>query len=128
MTTEDRGDRAAAGQDVPQGAVEQIPGAAKKAAVGKKAPAATKTPATKTPAKKTPAKKAPAKKAPATKAPVRKKAAAPVVPPAPIAPAPARRGVSEDEAFKSLRTLAMQRGIRLGEAARQVVDIAGLLG
>jgi two-component system, response regulator / RNA-binding antiterminator len=39
-----------------------------------------------------------------------------------------QRGMSEDEAFSALRSLAMQRGIRLGEAAQQVVDIAGLLG
>jgi two-component system, response regulator / RNA-binding antiterminator len=39
-----------------------------------------------------------------------------------------QRGMSEDEAFSALRSLAMQRGIRLGEAAQQVIDIAGLLG
>lgn len=39
-----------------------------------------------------------------------------------------QRGVSEEEAFAALRSLAMQRGIRLAEAARQVIDIAGLLG
>jgi len=39
-----------------------------------------------------------------------------------------QRGCSEDEAFTSLRSLAMQRGIRLGEAAQQVIDVAGLLG
>jgi response regulator NasT len=39
-----------------------------------------------------------------------------------------QRGVSEEEAFASLRSLAMQRGIRLGEAAQQVIDVAGLLG
>ena len=39
-----------------------------------------------------------------------------------------QRGASEDEAFALLRTLAMQRGIRLGEAARQVIDVASLLG
>ena len=39
-----------------------------------------------------------------------------------------QRQMSEDEAFAALRTLAMQRGIRLGEAARQVIDIASMLG
>jgi len=39
-----------------------------------------------------------------------------------------QRGMSEDEAFSALRSHAMQRGIRLGEAAQQVIDIAGLLG
>ena len=39
-----------------------------------------------------------------------------------------QRATSEDEAFARLRTLAMQRGIRLGEAARQVIDVASLLG
>lgn len=35
---------------------------------------------------------------------------------------------TEEEAFASLRSLAMQRGIRLGEAAQQVLDVAALLG
>jgi response regulator NasT len=39
-----------------------------------------------------------------------------------------QRGVSEEEAYRALRTLAMQRGLRIGEAARQVIDIASLLG
>jgi response regulator NasT len=39
-----------------------------------------------------------------------------------------QRGCEEQEAFAALRSLAMQRGIRLGEAARQVIDVAGLLG
>jgi response regulator NasT len=39
-----------------------------------------------------------------------------------------QRGVSEEEAFKSLRTLAMHKGLKLGEAARQVIDVAALLG
>jgi response regulator NasT len=39
-----------------------------------------------------------------------------------------QRGCSEDDAYASLRSLAMQRGIRLGEAAQQVIDVAGLLG
>jgi response regulator NasT len=39
-----------------------------------------------------------------------------------------QRGASEEEAFTLLRSLAMQRGIRLGEAARQVIDVAALLG
>ena len=39
-----------------------------------------------------------------------------------------QRGCDEQEAFAALRSLAMQRGIRLGEAARQVIDVAALLG
>jgi response regulator NasT len=39
-----------------------------------------------------------------------------------------QRGTTEDEAFALLRSLAMQRGVRLGEAARQVIDVAQLLG
>ena len=39
-----------------------------------------------------------------------------------------QRALDEDAAFAALRSLAMQRGIRLGEAARQVIDVAGLLG
>jgi two-component system, response regulator / RNA-binding antiterminator len=39
-----------------------------------------------------------------------------------------QRGLGEDEAFAALRSLAMQRGIRLGEAAQQLIDIATLLG
>jgi len=39
-----------------------------------------------------------------------------------------QRGLSEEDAFRALRTLAMQKGIRLGEAARQVIDVASLLG
>lgn len=39
-----------------------------------------------------------------------------------------QRGCDEQAAFAALRSLAMQRGIRLGEAARQVIDVAGLLG
>lgn len=39
-----------------------------------------------------------------------------------------QRDASEEEAFALLRSLAMQRGIRLGEAARQVIDVASLLG
>lgn len=35
---------------------------------------------------------------------------------------------TEEEAFASLRSLAMQRGIRLGHAAQQVLDVAALLG
>jgi len=38
-----------------------------------------------------------------------------------------QRGCSEAEAFSSLHSLSMQRGIRLGEAAQQVIDVAGLL-
>jgi response regulator NasT len=39
-----------------------------------------------------------------------------------------QRKVDEDEAFASLRKLAMDRNVTLGEAARQVVEIAKLLG
>jgi two-component system, response regulator / RNA-binding antiterminator len=39
-----------------------------------------------------------------------------------------QRGASEDEAFAALRSLAMQKGIRLGDAARQVIEVASLLG
>jgi response regulator NasT len=39
-----------------------------------------------------------------------------------------RRGMQEDEAYAALRSLAMQRGIRVGEAARQVLDVTDLLG
>jgi response regulator NasT len=39
-----------------------------------------------------------------------------------------QRGCDEDAAYAALRSLAMQRGIRVGEAARQVIDVAGLLG
>jgi response regulator NasT len=39
-----------------------------------------------------------------------------------------QRGATEDEAFALLRSHAMQRGIRLGEAARQVIEVAALLG
>jgi hypothetical protein len=38
------------------------------------------------------------------------------------------RGLSEDEAYVALRSLSMDRGIRLGEAARQVIDVASMLG
>ena len=37
------------------------------------------------------------------------------------------RGVSEDEAYAQLRKLAMHRGQRLGEIARNVIDAAELL-
>jgi response regulator NasT len=39
-----------------------------------------------------------------------------------------QRGCTEEEAFASLRSLAMQRGLRLGEIAQQVIDVAGLMG
>jgi two-component system, response regulator / RNA-binding antiterminator len=39
-----------------------------------------------------------------------------------------QKAMSEDQAFTALRKLAMERGIRLGEAAQQVVDVASLLG
>jgi response regulator NasT len=39
-----------------------------------------------------------------------------------------QRGVGEEEAFRALRTLAMERGLKLGDVARQVIDVAALLG
>ena len=39
-----------------------------------------------------------------------------------------QRGIPDEEAFAMLRSLAMERGVRLGEAARQVIDVARLLG
>jgi response regulator NasT len=39
-----------------------------------------------------------------------------------------QRRLSEEDAFAALRSHAMDRGIRLGEAARQLIDIAALLG
>jgi response regulator NasT len=39
-----------------------------------------------------------------------------------------QRGMSEEDAFAALRSHAMDRGIRLGDAARQLIDIAALLG
>ena len=38
------------------------------------------------------------------------------------------RGIGEDEAYRMLRRMAMDRGKRLGEIARQVIDLAGLVG
>jgi len=38
------------------------------------------------------------------------------------------RGIDEDAAYSALRSLAMERGVRIGEAARQVIDVATLLG
>jgi response regulator NasT len=38
-----------------------------------------------------------------------------------------QRGVSEEEAFRALRSLAMERSVKLADAARQVIDIAALL-
>ena len=39
-----------------------------------------------------------------------------------------QKGVSEDEAFRLLRKLAMDRNAKLPEVAQQVVDVAKLLG
>ncbi len=39
-----------------------------------------------------------------------------------------QRGLSEEEAFTALRSHAMDRGIKLGEAAKQLIDVAALLG
>ncbi|MCG5262536.1 ANTAR domain-containing protein [Cupriavidus gilardii] len=35
------------------------------------------------------------------------------------------RGISEDEAYKRLRTMAMERGIKLVDAAQRVIDVMG---
>jgi len=37
------------------------------------------------------------------------------------------RGMDEDEAFQTLRRMAMDRGKRLGEIAQQLIDMADLL-
>ena len=39
-----------------------------------------------------------------------------------------QRNCTEEEAFASLRSLAMQRGLKLGEVAQQVIDVSALLG
>lgn len=39
-----------------------------------------------------------------------------------------QRGWSEDEAYQALRKMAMDKGVKLGEAARQVVGVLELLG
>jgi two-component system, response regulator / RNA-binding antiterminator len=39
-----------------------------------------------------------------------------------------QRGMDEEAAYTALRKLAMERGIRVGEAAQQVVDVTSLLG
>jgi len=39
-----------------------------------------------------------------------------------------QRGLSEEEAYAALRSHAMSRGVRLGEAARQLIEVAALLG
>lgn len=39
-----------------------------------------------------------------------------------------QRGWSEDEAYQALRKMAMNRGVKLGEAARQVLAVSELLG
>jgi response regulator NasT len=39
-----------------------------------------------------------------------------------------QKGCSEQDAFASLRALAMQRGVRLGDAAQLVIDVSSLLG
>lgn len=39
-----------------------------------------------------------------------------------------QRGCDEDTAYAALRSLAMQRNLRIGEVAQQVIDVAGLLG
>jgi response regulator NasT len=39
-----------------------------------------------------------------------------------------QRNMGEEEAHAALRRLAMERGLRLGEVARQVIDVSALLG
>ena len=39
-----------------------------------------------------------------------------------------QRAMSEEEAFSALRKLAMERSLRLGEAARQVIAVTAMLG
>lgn len=39
-----------------------------------------------------------------------------------------QRGLDEEQAFAALRSLAMERSLRLAEIARQVIDVAKLLG
>ena len=39
-----------------------------------------------------------------------------------------RRGMDEAEAYEALRRLAMERGKRIGDIARQVIEIGSLLG
>ena len=39
-----------------------------------------------------------------------------------------QRNCTEEEAFASLRSLAMQRGVKLGDVAQQVIDVSALLG
>ncbi|MFO7593410.1 MAG: ANTAR domain-containing protein [Pseudomonadota bacterium] len=39
-----------------------------------------------------------------------------------------RRGMSEEEAYRALRKLAMDRGIKLVEAARNIISVLDLLG
>jgi response regulator NasT len=38
------------------------------------------------------------------------------------------RGMVEDEAYRALQRMAMERGKRLGEIAQQLIDVTGLLG
>ncbi|MNT25023.1 Nitrate regulatory protein [compost metagenome] len=35
------------------------------------------------------------------------------------------RGLSEDEAYKRLRSMAMERGLKLVDAAQRVIDVMG---
>ena len=39
-----------------------------------------------------------------------------------------QRGFTEEEAFRALRNLAMEKSLKLGEVARQVISISSLLG
>jgi len=38
------------------------------------------------------------------------------------------RGMSEEEAYRTLRSMAMDRGKRMSEIAKQVIDMADLIG
>lgn len=39
-----------------------------------------------------------------------------------------QRGFTEEEAFRALRSLAMEKNLKLGDVARQVISISSLLG
>ena len=38
------------------------------------------------------------------------------------------RGMAENEAYETLRRMAMDRGKRIGEIAQQLIDMVGALG
>ena len=39
-----------------------------------------------------------------------------------------RQGLSEQDAYEKLRKAAMDRGLKLGEVAQRMLDVADLLG